>query len=244
MNNKLLKSEAVYMKDYWTKNFSFPGSCSICDCWLVSRQHLLSNSSSEFLCWDSWLFNSVVGFDKLYEFLLRKINDLGQRKVHICVKLVGVWNIYNTVSNYFSRWPFYCFLLCNTRFTFWKHHSLINKPLLLETDFVVCHPCFFSCFLFVSPLSQTIFLFPSSSCLVFWGLSVCAFCCYCSFSLSSDSIPTNVVGNWPSSKRKVSQVVDGKTLKSQNNSGFLFNLSLCYIDFYLSMTRLFLNIKN
>lgn len=93
--------------------------------------------------------------------LLHKIDDLGQRKVH--VKLVAVWNIYGTtVSIIFPVGLFISFCCVIVGFTFWQSHCYKHKPLFPEKQILLFVVLFcpsllsFLC-LSLSPVTNTIF---------------------------------------------------------------------------------------
>lgn len=88
-------------------------------------------------------------------------------KVHAYVKLIEVWNIYDTaVSIIFSVGFFISFCCVTLRFTFWKLHSYKHKPLFPEEQILLFVILFLFCpslLPFVSPfplVTNTVSFFP------------------------------------------------------------------------------------
>lgn len=85
-------------------------------------------------------------------------------KVHAYVKLVEVWNIYDTaVSIIFSVGFFISFCCVTLRFTFWKLHSYKHKPLFPEEQILLFVILFLFCPSLLSPFCLSLPLYHKHS---------------------------------------------------------------------------------
>lgn len=113
-------------------------------------------------------------------------------KVHAYVKLVEIWNIYDTALSIIFPVGFFISFCCVTlRFIFWKLHFYKHKPLFPEEQILLFVILFLFCLSLLSPLclslppchKYSLFFSPStasSSCLVilmYWVVFFLLFFC-------------------------------------------------------------------